>query len=88
MDVDLSAPGFVVLVDGYDPGWRATVDGAAETVLRANVAFRAVRVGAGRHVVELVYRPRPVLFGLALTAMGVVAALVIAARSSPPGRTS
>jgi hypothetical protein len=78
LEVDVSAPGYAVLVDSYDPGWRAAVDGKAAKVLRANVAFRAVRVEAGRHVVELVYRPRPVLIGLTLTAAGVLAACITA----------
>jgi hypothetical protein len=78
LDVELSSAGYAVLVDGYDPGWRATVDGAPASVLRANVAFRAVPVAAGRHVVELVYRPRPVLIGLAITGAGILAAAMAA----------
>jgi hypothetical protein len=83
LDVDTSAPGYAVLVDSYDPGWRATVDGAPAKVLRANVAFRAVPVPAGRHVVELVYRPRPVLIGLAMTAAGLLAAALAGWPSRP-----
>jgi hypothetical protein len=74
LQVDLTTRGYAVLVDSYDPGWRATVDGKAAPVLRANVAFRAVPVEAGRHVVELVYRPPTVLIGLGLTGAGAVAA--------------
>lgn len=73
LDVELSAPGYVVMVDAYDPGWRARVDGRETPVLRANVAFRAVAVGAGRHSVELRYRPRALLVGSALTALTVLA---------------
>src|SRR5204862_318774 len=57
MEVETSGPGVVVLVDGYDPGWRVSVDGRPAPLLRANVAFRGVAVPAGRHVVEQVYRP-------------------------------
>jgi hypothetical protein len=69
LDASLSSPGYVVLVDAYDPGWRAWVDGRETPLLRANVAFRAVAVGAGRHSVEMRYRPRALLVGLALTAL-------------------
>jgi hypothetical protein len=81
----LDAPGHVVLVDAYDPGWQATVDGQPAPVLRANVAFRAVEVPAGRHVVEMRYRPRSVSFGLALSGLGLIAVAVLARRglSSP-----
>ena len=75
LDVRASAPGFVVLADAFDPGWRATVDGRAAAIFRANVAFRAVPVPAGRHVVEMVYRPRGVLFGLMLSVAGLLVIL-------------
>ena len=67
LDVEAERAGYVVLADAFDPGWRATLDGAAVPLLRANVAFRAVAVPPGRHVVEIVYRPRAVTLGLALT---------------------
>jgi hypothetical protein len=76
MEADASAPGLLVLVDTYDPGWRARVDGEPAPVLRANVAFRAVPVPAGRHRVEMVYRPTAVMLGLVTS---LVAALLLAA---------
>jgi membrane protein YfhO len=65
---DLERAGYVILVDAYDPGWKATVDGRQAPVLRANAAFRAVPVGEGRHVVEMVYRPMSMMAGAALSA--------------------
>jgi uncharacterized membrane protein YfhO len=51
-------------------------------VYRANVAFRAVRAPAGRHRIELRYRPRSVAIGLALGAASLLAAaLLLRARS-------
>jgi hypothetical protein len=75
-------PAVLVLADAYDPGWRASVDGDRTALLRANVAFRAVAVPQGRHVVELVYRPRAVVLGLgvSLSALIVAAALFVTAR--------
>jgi hypothetical protein len=73
LEADMTTPGFVVLVDSYDPGWRATVDEASVRVLRANVAFRAVRVPAGHHRIELVYRPPAVLWGLAISGFAAIA---------------
>jgi hypothetical protein len=64
---ETSAPGYVVELGTFYPGWRATVDGAAAEVLRANVVFRAVAVPAGHHVVTMVYRPLAVTIGLATT---------------------
>lgn len=86
LEADLASPGYVVLVDTYDPSWSATVDGAPAPILRANVAFRAVALGAGRHEVEMVCRPAGLYAGLvvsALTAMAVLAALVVSDRRRP-----
>jgi hypothetical protein len=83
LETELSDPGYVVLVDGWDAGWRATVDGRPSPVLRANVAFRAVRVPAGRHLVEYAYRPRPLAAGLAISAACLLVAITLAAKSGP-----
>jgi uncharacterized membrane protein YfhO len=66
-------PAVLVLADAWDPGWRATVDGVSEPVLRANVAFLGVAVPAGHHLVELVYRPAAVQGALALSVVGLLA---------------
>jgi len=78
---EASAPGFLVLADAFDPGWTAQVDGQPAPVLRANVAFRAVPVPAGRHDVELLYRPASVRVGVVLSALGLVACAVLVART-------
>jgi hypothetical protein len=80
LEADLRTPAFVVLADSFDPGWRATLDGAPVPVLRANLAFRAVRVPAGRHRIEMVYRPRALLAGLAVSAVALLAALALLVR--------
>ena len=91
LEADLDDPGWVVLLDSFDPGWEVTVDGRPAALLRANVAFRAVAVGAGRHRVEQRYRPRSLRGGLALTALAAAAGLVTTAaaarRGSRPART-
>ena len=76
---ELSAAGYVVVVDTYDPGWRATVDGVAAPLLRANMAFQAVPVGPGRHRIELAYRPRSVTIGVITTLGALACALAVAA---------
>jgi hypothetical protein len=75
---DLDRPGYVVLVDAYAPGWRATVDGRSTPVLRANVAFRAVPVDRGSHVVEMVYRPLSIMLGAAVSMCAIVTGLAVA----------
>ncbi|HXK08679.1 MAG TPA: YfhO family protein [Vicinamibacteria bacterium] len=80
VETDASADGWLVVVEGYDAGWHATVDGRAEPVRRANVAFRAVRVPAGRHEIELVYRPASVKVGASLTVLALALGGIVVAR--------
>ncbi len=81
--VELSHPGWLVLVDSYDPGWRVAVDGAPQALLRANVAFRAIAVPAGTHDVALRYWPPALSLGLVIsgvTALFALAAIALQAR--------
>jgi hypothetical protein len=57
VDVNSPKPGFLVLNDVWHPWWSATVDGAAASIRRANVMFRAVSVPAGRHRVRFEFHP-------------------------------
>jgi hypothetical protein len=65
-----SEAALLVLSDGYDPGWQATVDGSPATIYRTNVLLRGVMVPPGERVVEFVYRPTPWQRGLWLGAVG------------------
>jgi hypothetical protein len=85
--VTTDGPGFLVVADGYDRGWRATVDGRPAPVVRANVGFRGVPVPAGSHDVRLSYHPPQLTAGLSLSALSlaaVVATLVAARRRETP----
>jgi hypothetical protein len=77
LDVDamLAAPGVLVVVEAFDHGWRATVDGRPAPVLRANSLFRAVRLPEGRHRVRFDYRPWSARAGLALSLAGALGAV-------------
>jgi len=79
LEAELHGDGYVVLVDAWDPAWRAWVDGRPVDLLRANVAFRAVAVPAGRHLVEMRYRPATLTWGLAITLLAAAAAGITAA---------
>jgi hypothetical protein len=84
--VRLSRPGFLVVADAWDPGWRAGVDGASVPVLRANVAFRAIALPAGEHDVEMVYRPRSAAAGLLVSVGTIVLAAAGALLLRDPSR--
>jgi len=73
----------LVVLDGYDPDWRATVDGQAAPLVRANLLFRAVALPPGRHVVDLRYRPRSAVAGAVVSVAGLLAAGLLAAGWRP-----
>jgi hypothetical protein len=88
IEAQLDEAGYLVLLDSYDAGWRASVDGQAAALQRANIAFRAVALPAGRHQVELVYRPRAVIYGLLASAVTTVAVGGVALSRRWAGRVS
>jgi hypothetical protein len=78
LELEIEAPhdGLLVVLEAYERGWRATVDGESAVVHRANLVFRAIEVPAGVHRVTLTYDPVGVrgLFGLwVLGMLGLVA---------------
>jgi hypothetical protein len=83
--------GYLVLLDSYYPGWRATVDGHGVPIRAANEAFRAVAVPAGRHEVDFRYRPATILLGGLVSLIAWVVVLLAAivpsrrAHRPPPG---
>jgi hypothetical protein len=72
---ELDASGYLVLADVHYPGWTARVDGEPVPLVPANLAFRAVPLGAGRHSVEFSYAPPGLHRGLFLTVLTVWLAL-------------
>jgi len=82
LEAEAAFPAHVVVADAFDAGWTATVDGREAPVRRANVAFLAVQVPPGRHVVEMVYRPRSALRGgvVSTLAAGVLLLMLAATR--------
>lgn len=63
----MSAPGLLVLSDGYSDDWNVTVDGQPAPLYRANYVLRGVWLPAGEHVVVFSYRPQAFLIGGAIS---------------------
>jgi hypothetical protein len=61
--VDAPTDGFLFFSEPSYPERHATIDGQPAPVLRANLAFTAVAVPAGRHDVELRYTPSSFYLG-------------------------
>ena len=56
-------------------GWSAKVNGREEPIQRADYAYRAVPVPAGRSTVEMHYRTPGLRLGLAVSLVGLLAAV-------------
>ncbi len=69
---DSADPGYLIVTEQWFPGWNATLDGNSVPILKANHAFRAVEIPAGKHTVEFRYLPVPFLLGCLLTVMMVL----------------
>jgi uncharacterized membrane protein YfhO len=58
LTVRSEGPAWVVLRDAYSSDWEAWLDGETRLPIgRADLLFRAVRVPAGEHTLELRYAP-------------------------------
>ena len=75
--VQCDQPTLVVVAQSFHRNWKASVDGAASPLWRANYAFQAVQVPAGRHELVLEYRDRNLLIGSGITAVALLVCLVL-----------
>jgi hypothetical protein len=77
------APTVTVVAHTFWPGWKAYVDDASTRLWRANYAFQAVIVPAGRHRVLLTYEDRTFMVGSILSGAGIAGWFVLLALSRP-----
>lgn len=56
-EMSLQKPGFLVFSELFYPGWRAFDKGSEIPLIKGNHILRCVRLGPGRHSVELVFTP-------------------------------
>jgi|GEM_PF-1319424 len=73
LHVNTTGEGFVFLSDQYYPGWEATVNDIPTPIMRANYAFRLIRVPAGASTVRFRYRPKSLWLGMWVSVLALVA---------------
>jgi hypothetical protein len=54
---EMETSGYLILADLHYPGWRAEVDSASTSILRAEGIFRAIALPPGSHRVHFTYGP-------------------------------
>jgi hypothetical protein len=67
IEAESAAPALVVVAQTYYHNWQATIDGRPVKLLRANVAFQAVEMPAGKHLIHLAYQDRAFQIGAAIS---------------------
>ena len=73
IDVRTTARAVVLIRNVYDPGWHATVDGAAAPVFPADYVDQGVFVGPGHHTIVLSYDDPAIGYGLLGSALSILA---------------
>ena len=75
--IESAQRGFLFLSEKWLPGWHALWQGELSLpVAQAHHAFLAIPVPAGSGTLELVYRPRSVVWGLAASGVGWLALFI------------
>jgi hypothetical protein len=72
IDVETPAPTMVVLGQAYYHNWEASVDETPVPLWRANYAFQAVEVPAGKHRISLVYKDQALRLGGAISLAAIL----------------
>ncbi len=75
-DVTVTKKSICMVAIPYARGWTAKVDGKAVPTFRTNYGFIGVALKPGSHHVSLVYRPTGANVGVAMSAAGLVLALL------------
>ena len=77
LEVDVKSATRLRLANPFFPGWRVRIDGRASPVsARPGEAFE-IHVPAGRHRVEVLYRPASFAAGCAVAAVSALALLLL-----------
>ncbi|NBR84970.1 MAG: hypothetical protein EBT61_05610 [Verrucomicrobia bacterium] len=85
IEAEAAAPTVVVLAQNFYPSWRATVNGQPAPVLRANHAFQAIPIPAGKSTVRLDYVDWPFRLGAGISLATLLGCLVLWRRTSKEG---
>ena len=67
LEIEAAEPALVVVAQSFYHNWRAYLDNKPTRLLRANHAFQAVEVPAGRHHIALAYKDNVFRCGLGVS---------------------
>jgi hypothetical protein len=88
LTVEAAVPSVVSLAQTYYHPWKVWVDGEPAQLWRANHAFQALQVPAGRHVVKLVYRDRGFSYGAVVSVLTLTGCLLVSVSERKTARAT
>jgi hypothetical protein len=77
LSAELDGDGLLVLTDQAYPGWKVYVDGTERSCLVADMIWRAVALGPGKHEVVFRYEPHSLALGLWISLLGLAGLAVL-----------
>lgn len=83
LEAEAAAPTVVVLAQNFYPSWHATVNGQPVPMLRANHAFQAIPIPAGKSIVRLDYVDWPFRIGAGVSLATLLGCVVLSRRPRP-----
>lgn len=75
ISAEAKSSALLFLTENYNKGWKASVDGKAVQILRANYAFKAIPIEAGKHIVRFFYDPWSFKIGVYFAIGGLIGVL-------------
>jgi hypothetical protein len=74
IDINVKADqdGYVRVIESFDPGWSATIDGEPVEIIPGDDAFLTVRLKPGGHFVRLIYRTPGAATGALLSVISLI----------------
>jgi hypothetical protein len=79
-DYESEAPAIITVSQTYYKNWRAFIDGKEYPILRANYAFQAIPVPAGKHKAVIEYYDKSFIYGLLCSYIGFIVVLAAVVR--------
>jgi len=76
IDAVTSGRSLLVLTDNYYPGWKVTIDGASQKIIKVDYSFRGVVVPKGKSRIIFSYLPQSFLVGIYLSFIGILGIMI------------
>lgn len=68
--------GYLVVLDGFYPGWKAFIDGSETLINRTNFDFKGILLPKGNHIVDFYYQPKSIFYGAIISIISLVITIV------------